>query len=380
MMQEVIGNILLVDDREENLLALAEVLEPLGQNLITALSGQEALDHILRDEEIALIVMDIRMPTMDGYETAALVRGREKSRHIPIIFITAFSDSQMDILKGYEVGAADYIIKPFVPEIVRSKVGVFVDLFKLRKATQMHLEEAAQLNRKLNRTNLELARSNRELEEFAYVVSHDLQEPLRAVTNYLGLLERRSAGQFSEDALRFIRHAVDGASRMRELITDLLDYSRVHTKEAAFGEVDSGTVLGRVMDGMKAAVEESGARVTHDDLPVVVANEFQLAQLLQNLIGNALKFRGAAQPRVHVSAAPQAGEWLFSVADNGIGVAPEHCERVFGLFQRLHTRSEYPGTGLGLAICKKIVERHGGRIWVKSIPGRGSTFFFTLPK
>lgn len=371
-------NILLVDDREENLLALTEVLKPLGQNLVTARSGREALDCILRDEEYAVILLDIQMPGMDGFETAEMLQRREKSRHVPILFLPAFRTGEIDVLKGYSLGGADYIFKPFTPEIVRTKVGVFVDLFRMRKEIQGRMEETSLLNREMEKVNRELSRSNRELEEFAYVVSHDLQEPLRAITNYLDLLERRSAGQLDEKMLRFVRQAVDGASRMKELIKDLLDYSRVTKVKADLQKVDCAAVLRRILAGLLPAIEESGARVTCDPLPVVRADELQLMQLLQNLISNAIKFRGNEAPRIHVSAQPQAGEWLFSVADNGIGIAPDQGERIFGLFQRLHTRSEYPGTGLGLAICKKVVERHGGRIWVKSSPGKGSTFFFTL--
>jgi PAS domain S-box-containing protein len=216
----------------------------------------------------------------------------------------------------------------------------------------------------------ELERSNAELEQFAYVASHDLQEPLRMVASYTQLLARRYRGKLDEDAEEFIGYAVDGVTRMQALINDLLAYSRVGTRGGAFEPVDTGAVLDRVLASLGPAMEDAGATVTHDP--------GQLGQLLQNLVGNAVKFRGEAPPRVHVSAERGEGEWTFSVADNGIGIDPEYAERIFVIFQRLHTRGEYPGTGIGLAICKKIVERHGGRIWFEPAPGGGTVFRFTL--
>jgi signal transduction histidine kinase len=225
----------------------------------------------------------------------------------------------------------------------------------------------------------DLARSNAELEQFASVASHDLKEPLRMVASYTQLLARRYQGKLDADADDFIDHAVDGVNRMQRLINDLLAYARVGTNRPSFEPVRSGVVLERVLDHLRMAVEETGAVVTHDPLPAVIADEVELGQLFQNLIGNALKFHGPAAPRVHVSAEARGREWLFSVRDNGIGIQSEYTDRIFLIFQRLQGRNEYPGTGIGLAICKKIIERHGGRIWVESMPGEGSTFYFTLP-
>ena len=226
----------------------------------------------------------------------------------------------------------------------------------------------------------ELARSNRDLEQFAYVASHDLQEPLRMVTNYVQLLARRYKGKLDPDADDFINFAVDGAIRMWRLINDLLTYSRVGTQNKGLKSTDCETVLKHSLDNLKIAIEENEAVITHDSLPTVMGDHLQLGQLFQNLIGNAIKFRGKESPRIHISASRNGREWTFSVRDNGIGIAPEYVERIFVIFQRLHNREEYPGTGIGLAVCKRIVERHGGRIWAESEKGKGTTFYFTLPR
>lgn len=232
---------------------------------------------------------------------------------------------------------------------------------------------------KLGEYMQELERSNAELEQFAYVASHDLQEPLRMVSSYTQLLGRRYKGQLDSDADEFIAYAVDGANRMQRLINDLLTYSRINRRGMLFQEIDAAEALGQARLQLSAAVEECGALITHDKLPLVVADKRQLTQLLQNLIGNALKFHAEESPRVHISAEQEGAEWVFSVQDNGIGIDPEYHARIFEIFQRLHRRDEYPGTGIGLAISRRIVQRHGGRIWVESEPGSGSRFRFTIP-
>ena len=231
----------------------------------------------------------------------------------------------------------------------------------------------------LIRRTEELSRSNKELEQFAYVASHDLQEPLRMVASYTQLIAQRYRGKLDADADEFINYAVDGATRMQAIINDLLALSRVSTRNTAFSKVDAKLALDKALANLRLVIGETGAVISCDSLPTLNADGSQLTQLFQNLIGNAIKFCGSNSPCVEIGAEQQDGEWMFHVRDNGIGIAPEYFERIFLMFQRLHTKKEYPGTGIGLTICKKIIERHGGRIWIESKPGKGTTFYFTIP-
>jgi two-component system sensor histidine kinase/response regulator len=378
-------SVLLVDDNPESLVALEAILEGPDRKLVKAISGQEALKRLL-EQNFAVILLDVKMTTMDGYETARLIRQREKSRDIPIIFLTSHNKEDAQIAKGYSYGAVDYIIKPVVPETLRSKVSVFIELSKRTAALRrknMELEAAERAlqerTQELAHRVEELARSNAELERFAYVASHDLKEPLRMVTSYTKLLAKRYKGRLDADADEFINYAVDGASRMEQLIQDLLLYSRVGIQELFFKPIDCELVLRRALANLQTATEETGAVITHDPLPTINADDTQLVQVFQNLVSNAIKFRGDAAPRIHLSAKKEPKEWVFLVQDNGIGIEPQYSERIFVIFQRLHDRGEYPGNGVGLAICKKVVENQGGRIWLESQLGKGTTFYFTIP-
>jgi len=244
-----------------------------------------------------------------------------------------------------------------------------------RKRVERELKQAEELKQAIEALEV----SNKDLEQFAYVASHDLQEPLRMVSSFTQLLAKRYRGKLDKDADEFIAYIVAGAKRMQALINDLLTYSRVDTRGESFGPIDSEAALDQAIANLRVAIEEGEAAVTHDPLPPLIADNSQIVQLFQNLLGNAIKFHGKEPPRIHVSARQENNEWVFSFRDNGIGIAPECFDRVFVIFQRLHGREEYPGTGTGLAICNKIVERHGGRIWVESEPSKGSTFYFAIP-
>lgn len=253
------------------------------------------------------------------------------------------------------------------------------ELAVANRELQREIEERKRVEELLLHKARELARSNDDLEQFAYLVSHDLQEPLHVASGFLRLLARRYQGKLDAKANEFINCALDSINRLEQQIKDLLDYSRVTTRGKEFTRVDVNAVLEQVLKDLSLTIKEKKARITHAPLPEVMADRSQLARVFQNLIGNALKFCGDKHPQVHIGAEQVNGEWQFFVQDRGIGIDPKHHERIFLMFERLHSRAEYPGTGIGLAICKKIVERHGGRIWVESQPGQGSTFYFTIP-
>lgn len=392
------ARILLVDDKPENLTALEAVLEDLGEELVKVTSGRDALRYLLSND-VAAVLLDVRMPDMDGFETAALIRERDRSKDTPILFLTALK-SEEHLFRGYHMGAVDYLLKPIVPEILRSKVSVFVDLFKktelIRRqanalkeqiAERTRAEEAvrelnAELEQRVIDRTKELTRINDELRQFAYVASHDLQEPLRSVGSYAQLLRKRYGGRLDSDADDFIGFVVDGVQRMHVLLNDMLAFSRVTTDDGETrpnDRCDCELVLSRALANLDSSMRESGAVVTHDPLPVVLGDEVQLVQVFQNLIGNAIRYRSEEPPRIHISVLHNDAEWVFAVKDNGIGIEPRYHDRIFGIFKRLHGK-ELPGTGMGLAICKKIIEFHGGRIWVDSQPGEGAVFHFTIPK
>ncbi len=247
-------------------------------------------------------------------------------------------------------------------------------------AINLDVTEKKRIEDQLRRRTVELVKSNSNLQQFAYSISHDLQEPLRAVSGYLELLRERNCGKLDEESNKYIDSSVKAAMRLSSMIDDLLAYSRVGTTERPFLVADSSIALSKALENLKTSIDLSGAEITAGDLPTVTADEIQLVQLFQNLVSNAIKYSGARQPQVRVSARKAGNQWVFCVKDNGIGIEPKDHERVFGMFQRLHARNETQGNGMGLAICRAIVQRHGGKIWVESAIGKGSTFFFTLGK
>lgn len=378
------ANILLVDDRPQNLLALEAVLAPLGQNLVRATSGEEALGKLLK-QDFGVILLDVQMPDLDGFQTARLIRERERTRTVPIIFITAVSHEPEHHLMGYESGAVDYITKPFEPHVLRAKVAVFLELHaKTRrldeqaKELRQRLRERDRAERALARRTAELTRSNTELDQFVQVVSHDLQEPLNTLTGFLILLRETASENAQPDIDRLIERCLAGAERMTMLIQELVRYARETSTDAPSDVVPLDAALSDAIENLHGEIVSTGATVTSMDLPSVQGDRWQLTQLLQNLVANAIKFRAQDAPVVHVTAERREGEWVVSVEDNGLGITPGQEARIFTLFHRLHPSDRYPGAGVGLALCKKIVERHGGRIWAESKPGDGSAFRFTL--
>jgi signal transduction histidine kinase len=389
------NSILIVDDTLENLRILSQVLIEHGYRVRAAKSGREALASMQANLP-DLVLLDVRMPDMDGYEVCTCLKADPAMQSVPVLFISALDETR-DKLRGFEVGGVDYITKPFQPAEVLVRVRTHLEISRLQTALKKDTEDLFLINEQLhaeidlriaaevqlNTIMQDLQRSNADLQTFAHTVSHDLQEPLRMVTSYLGLLEQRTRQKLDPEALEFIRFATDGANRMQKLIKDILAYSRVDTQGKTFAATECEIVLEKVLLNLKSALAESGARITHDPLPQVYADATQLEQIFQNLIGNAIKFKNERQPVVVVQAEKKESqngmEWVFSVTDNGIGIDPQYFDGIFAVFKRLHSREEYPGTGIGLAICQRIVERHGGRIWVESTPGQGSTFFFTLP-
>jgi signal transduction histidine kinase len=315
-----------------------------------------------------IVLADFNLPNWTGM--AALDVLRREGLDIPMILVSG-AVGDMTAVDCIKRGATDYVLKDGLarlPEAVRRAL----EEKQLRQSRRQAEEDLA---KKVE----ELARSNADLEQFAYVASHDLQEPLRMVTAYTQLLGERYRGQLDADADKFIGYATEGAMRMQVLIQDLLAFSRVGRAESGDATIDCNTVMQEVLQALSAAVQESGAVISYSQLPKIQGDQTQVGQVFQNLIGNAIKFRGKDAPKISVQAESKDEQWWFEVSDNGIGIPPENASHVFDVFYRLHARSEYPGNGIGLAICKKIIERYGGRIWVESRSGSGSRFKFTLP-
>lgn len=358
------GEILIVDDTPDNLRFLSLMLTQKGYEVRKALNGQMALASA-QAELPDLILLDIRMPEMDGYEVCRTLKTDPKTSEVPVIFISALDDV-LDKVKAFGVGGVDYITKPFQSAEVLARVE--------------HQLNLRQLQKQLVTQNEELARSNRELGQFAYVVSHDLQQPLQSITGFARFLQVKYEHDLDDKAIQYINQIIDAGSRMQTLIQDLLAYSQAD-QEQEFQPIDCNQVLEQVLANLQAAIAEKAVAITSDSLPIVIASEVQLVQLFQNLLSNAIKFvRPDAAPQVHISVTPLDQQWQFAIQDNGVGIAAEHLNQIFEAFQRLHSIKQYPGNGIGLATCKRIVELQGGRIWVESKVNQGTTFYFTLPK
>ncbi|NYB27868.1 MAG: PAS domain S-box protein [Methanobacteriaceae archaeon] len=325
---------------------------------------------------------------LDDYESEGL---RTDGSSFPVSMNVQFHYDEQSKIKGTEVLVRDMTIRKKAEEInhkmLENEQQLTEELNTTNEELKATTEELQTSNEELMlaQTSLrelvdKLRNSNKELEQFAYVASHDLQEPLRMVASFTQLLERRYKGQMDEDADEFIEFIVEGANRMKDLINDLLAFSRLNTEAKEFEKILMKLTLYDVLTNLKPTIKENNARITHDPLPTIKGEPSQINQLLQNLIANGIKFHGNKPPKIHISAQEFEKEWLFSVTDNGIGIDPDYQTQIFNIFKRLHTKEEYPGTGIGLAICKRIVERHGGSIWVESEEGKGSTFYFTIPQ
>lgn len=366
------GNILIVDDTPDNLRLLSATLGDRNYEVQCAINGQLALMAV-KNNPPDLILLDIKMPQMDGYEVCSALKIMPEVAEIPVIFLSALDDV-LDKVKAFSVGGVDYITKPFQVEEVLARVENQLTIRRLQRQLKHQ-------NSRLKQLNEDLKRSNQELEQFAYIVSHDLQQPLQTITGFAELmLTLKSQIQFEEEAEEYVLPILDEGVRLQELIKNLLHYSRVGTKRHPFEMTDCNVLLSETLTNLHLAIAESNAIINHDDLPTVFGDRVQLGQLFQNLIGNALKYhRPGVSPKITISALEKEKMWQFGIHDNGIGIPAEQGDRIFQIFQRLHTSREYPGNGIGLAICRKIIDRHGGRIWVESEVGVGTSFYFTLP-
>jgi signal transduction histidine kinase len=403
--------ILLVDDREDNLLSMEAILAPDGYQLAKAASGRQALKILLTEVDFALILMDVKMPNLNGFETAALIYEREKLKHIPIIFITANTYGEENIFKGYRMGAVDYIYKPINPELLRAKVAVLVDLYRKnrrlvaqeqtlkainrsleneindRKASE---EKVKELNRQLLGNISLLESANRDLDRFAFMASHDLQEPLRKIRTFSDLLFVKYQDQLDGSAVGYINRIQSAALRMQTLISDILAFSRINNEKDSFVNYNLNVILREVLDELDSTVQEKKATISiQQELPTIDVNPGLIRPLFFNLLSNALKYSKKEEApvisiRTEISSSSSTAKDVTSycriyVQDNGIGFDQVYAEQIFDMFRRLHVHSEFEGTGIGLTLCKKIVEKHNGYISVQSAVNKGTTFLISLP-
>ena len=356
--------ILVVDDTPDNLRLLSAMLTQQNYEVRKALNGARAIASTKADAP-DLILLDIKMPGMNGYEVCEALKQDAETKEIPVIFISALDDV-LDKVRAFAVGGADYISKPFQEAEVLARI-----------ENQLYMRE---LQFRLKAQNEELARSNQELEEFAHVVSHDLQQPLQSITGYAKIIALQYPDLLDTAANEYLERISDAGNRMKRLISDLLNYARIGQEEETFTLVDCNNVLTQTLSNLDIALKESQAVLDCPKLPTILGNETQLVQLFQNLISNAIKFsRSEITPEIKIAISPvEKNFWLFEIHDNGIGIPPDSLPKVFKSFRRLHADDKYPGTGIGLATCKKIVDYHRGEIWVESQPNVGTSFYFKL--
>lgn len=406
--------ILVVDDREDNLFSIEAILEKDRYTIVRANSGKAALKILLTEHDFSLILMDVQMPDMNGFETATIIYERDKLKNIPIIFITAYSNDEDYAFRGYKMGGVDYIYKPINADLLRAKVAVFVELY--RKNRQLQLQEkrllatnvslqkeieerrlseekVKRLNEQLTANNAHLKEMNEELDQFAYMASHDLQEPLRKIQMFSDKIMQKKI--HDEEAEKYFGKIINASRRMQSLINNLLDFSRHSVSTNDFKKTDLNQLLADTLGEMEMLIEKNQATVQYKNLPVVSVVPGLIQQLFSNIISNAIKFRKKTEPPViDIRSRQLSGEELralngkynggvyhkITITDNGIGFENEHSQEIFKVFKRLHNYQEFEGTGVGLSICKKIIEKHGGSISAEGAVDQGSVFTLVIPE
>ncbi len=367
------ANILIVDDKPAKLQALESVLSGLDENILTARSGKEALKHVLKTD-FAVILLDVNMPEMDGFETAELIRKRKSSANTPIIFVTAIGTSESERARGYSIGAVDYIFQPVPPEIIKYKVERFVELHKMTQKLEMHADALVKLNSMLEA-------SNKELEAFSYSVSHDLSAPLRAMEGFSRILIERYKDALDDKGQDYLNRVIDSANNMSQLIDDLLKLSRVSLAEMSLDKVDLTAMAHQIVAALK---ETDPARIVEVVIAegLIAKGDVSLLQVaLQNLLNNAWKFSNKRpQARIEFGECKNQGQDCFFVKDNGAGFNMDQAHKLFSPFQRFHSASDFPGTGIGLGIVQRAINRHGGKVWAEAEEDKGATFYFSLPR
>lgn len=385
--------VLLVDDRQENLTALDALLGDLEIEIFPALSGNEALLLTLK-RDFALVLMDVQMPVMDGFEAAELMRSNPKTRHLPIIFVSAGMKDMRYQFKGYDAGAVDYLTKPVEPVVLRSKVMVFRDLYIQRRTLEIHqqqlkslvdqrtaeLRTAAQvLEQRVHTRTVELQQANQQLESFAYSVSHDLRAPLRHISSFGQILMDDYAERLDWEARGVLQRIVSGCEQMEVLIDSILSLCRTASQELNKVIVNPERLVRKAYEELTSGFDRPAITLEIGPLPACHADPVLLKQVLVNLLSNAIKYsRKASPPRIEIGCSLDRGIPVYFIRDNGIGFDMNYADKLFGVFQRLHSSSEFEGSGVGLAIVRNIIQRHGGEIWAETAVNRGATFFFTL--